>query len=820
MSTHKRRIVRKIKRNLKRNNTKKDGGSAQNKSASQSSTRPHALNENNENMLKLMALLGANGRGGVVSNNMDPGAFLHQREAQSSLQNEITRKKREKEQEERDIKRQAQIDKLQADLAKAEHKLALTKEEAEHEKELTELELQTQGVSGELRNIEGRKRKIQQTVRKNAKLGDLSKMQEETDLLKEELKSIEDDIGASIKTTPEYVQFYEHAKNTLNGYIKELQRAQDLIRKGAELRAEESIMGDVMKRRAEAVDALVMLNRDLQAKIQLHEEEVKKNEERNDRYIKALNERDQLTRLEKIARDKVVSSRSTYGLDENGDLLPVYTENDKLPVIEPKDDMDVKGCSKELNRIIAQLNKTDQKKDQIEWEKELEAIMRAGSAPSSELRGRIVNYNKELKGKTKLTSEFDEGPIANDVRSLAKYYFEIKAKMQDAFKKAREKYEKAKEHNAIVNKSINPPKVEVTDEMMERVIRENSDLDARMKEHMKSIDENVRKAERLKEIKRENVELTKQLQNTQDPSETQRILTEYDAAEVENKRLQAQLKTNNIRNDELEKIKTDTQRLQVQNELFDKRLTEYGKNMDGRLEEERKAIEARILAETQKELNQTREITHKKEQEKRLAECELNVLNSESIKNSEEEILQERIKHEKLDLERRRTEELKRSREEYKEKELAAKAMELIDVCTKDKHGYANLTAQLKALGDRLMNVSESKLKDDTYTKKKVESIVNMLKGDHMLLWDVTKHLEERNHSPIRNPDELYRRLDTPQRADDFERMLNKLQRERKAESTPMKPGRMYRFYGAPQPSSMMKTDVRLEEEDEEDQFV
>jgi hypothetical protein len=351
--------------------------------------------------------------------------------------------------------------------------------------------------------------------------------------------------------------------------------------------------------------------------------------------------------------------------------------------------------------------------------------------------------------------------------------------------------------------------------MWGKVKQRNEELHEQIDEIDKQTEQNKARVKQTKELAHENSELEKKLANKPDPEEEARIVDGFRHVENEKHRLERELTTRQIREQELDKMRQDTERINVQNELNAKQLAEYNASMDVRNREEKEAIEARVMAEKQRELNEKKMQTYKSEQDKRMAEHELNAQQSDRIKAMDDQIVREHVKSEEARIEKERIEQLRRTQKQAREHQMAANAMRMVDVCTKGVNGFENLTAQLNAVQDKLITTADEKMRDDMYVKKKQDETIKELYDDPMMLNHVRKQYEQQGYTMFRSPDDLRARLNTREKVDQYAHWVNGLALTRPATPPPMRPGNIYRFVGTPQESSTMSMNVDDESDEE-----
>ena len=836
------RAIRKLKRELRR----KNAGKSTNTNNTNNTSKQHEKPTNYQNvpagsmdMRSLMHLLSMMGGRGNSVGGTDPNSFMNIREADARNKKEIASKKLADKMELQKLKIDEQRMKEAADLARmekeielervkqagkmakrdAEHKIAQNEMQqaqmdVQHQTRMLDVQLQKSGVEGVIQQYQQRVRDAQEQIALNEQHGSLADELRKQSEIKRTLDQLTDTIGYKIKTTPELAKLYNSVTNKLQSYLDKFNEFHEGLMQLGELRDNDKVTQDLINDRA-AVDAeLDELIRHLQFEKKSFEDAAKANEDRlNDITEKKYKTRNMQQELA-TARARYEDSQYTYDFDENGDLIHVYDESEKLPVIKPEDDEQVRALKKERDKILKHIQQADPSMNLEQWATKLKLIRQhtqQGVDTPTWITAQINKYNKILSEKKRIQSPTSKKIYHNDIMAFASRFGQIENDYIRASMDAKKSYDDAIAHNKKVEDSWHPKKVKVTDELVEKINKEYMDVREQIDEKNKQTEQNKDRNRRIKEIARETAELNRQLANKPDPDQEARIYEELMRAENEKRKLERELTTRQIREQEHDKMRQDTQRINVQNELTAKQLDEYNASMDDRDKREKAAIEARVMADKQRELNEKRMQTHKSEQDKRMAEHELNAQQSDRIRAMDEQIVREHVKSEQNRIEKEQIEQLRRAQNQAREHRLASEAMKMVDVCTRGANGFENLTAQLHAVQDRLNTVANEQMADNTYVKKKQDEIIGRLDKDPAL------HLRVVNHGKqvYQTEDELRAALNTRERVDDYDRYLTGLSTPRPGTPPPMKPGYIHRFYSAPQESSTF--DMNFDDESDEE---
>lgn len=807
--SNRRKVVRKLKRQIRRKNAgKSNNSSAQNKTNNTSNTSDKQQNQqttnNTEALMRLLAYMGG-GRGGNVG-SVDPSAFLNQREAAAVWQNEIARKKRDENAKKRAAEDEMKRQKREEEYEIAKHGAQQAEADAKHAVRMADVKLKQSGITGVIQQLQQRVRDANEQIAMNEQTGSLSGEMRKITEMQNTLKKIEDEVGYKIKTTPELMRIYTGVTDKLQSFINKFNEVHEGLIQIGELRDSDRVTQDLINDRAEVEAGLNDFIRHVQFETKAFNDAAEANEARlNEMTEKKYQIRNMQQELA-TARARYEDSQYTHDFDENGDLIRVYDESEKLPVIRPADDEQAKLLAKERDKIFNHIKQVIPGTTDAQKIAKINEIARWADKPGAMpkwARTEIDGYNAKFeRTKKHIQSPTSKKRLTNDIMTLAQRYVRFVNEHEQRMRDAQDAYDNAIAHNEKVEQSWHPKKVRVTDEMIEKINKEHADVREQIDDFNKQTERNKENVKRLKELARETDEMRKQLANKPDPEEEAKILDALRHAESEKQRLERDMTARQIRTQEHDKMRQDTERINVQNELTTKQLAEYDASADVRNSEEKAAIEARVMAQKQRELNEKRLQTYKSEQDKRMAEHELNILTSENAKAMDDQIIREHVKSEEARIEKEKIESLRRAKKQFHEQQLAAEAMKMVDMTTKGVHGFDNITAQIGALGNRLIANADEKMRDDAYVKQQTEAIVNKMYGDPMLMMRVVKEHERTGKEMFKSPDELRAMLDTREKVDKYSQWVNGLSLTRPGTPPPLKPGRMYRFYDTPRDSS------------------
>lgn len=812
------RAIRKIKRQLRRKNAGKQENTnhTSNHTDKQHNQPNQPVTNNADGLMRLLAYM-AGGRGNV-NGSADPSTFLNNREAAAAWQNEIARKKRDEKAKKREYEDEKRRIKQESDYQIAQHEAQQAEKDAQHEKRMSDEQLKKSGVTGVIRQLQQRVREANEKIAMNEEHGSLADELRKQTEIKRTLDQLKDTIGYKLKTTPELAKLYTSVTHKYQSYVDKFNEIHEGLMKLGELRDSDKVTQELINARAEVDAELDDFIRHIQFEKKSFDDAAKANE---DRLNEMTEKKYQLRNMQQelaTSRARYEDSQYTYDFDEKGDLIHVYDESDILPVIKPEDDEHWRSLQKERNKILKYIQQADPSMNLEQWATKLKLIRQhtqQGVDAPRWILDEIKLYNKKLSQKARIRSTTSNRQLPNEMLPLADIFMQIENDYIRAAQDAKKAYDDAIAHNKKVEDSWHPKKIKVTDEMVEKINKEHLDMREQIDDIDKKTELNKERNRRLKELARETYELNKQLANKPDPEEEARIYEELMRAETEKHRLERELTTRQIREQEHDKMRQDTQRINIQNELKTKQINEYNASMDDRDKREKAAIEARVMAEKQRELNEKRMQTHKSEQDKRMAEHELNAMQSEQIKAMDEQIVREHVKSEEARIQKEQIEQLRKAQQQAREQQLASEAMKMVDVVARGANGFDNLTAQLHAVQDKLTKAANEKMADNTYVKRKQDEIISRLDKDPMLHLRLVKHHERHGGRMFQTEEELRGTLNTRERVDDYDRYLTGLSTPRPGTPPPMKPGNIHRFYGVPQESSTI--DMNFDDESDEE---
>ena len=716
----KRKQVRKIKRSMRKN--------VQRAKQSHEKQSP-----NQDMMLKLMALFG-NKSGAQPS--MDPAKFLEQQETKASRDAEIRKLKLQAEQTKSDNAAANQQHKI--DVAKAKRDDAQRK--ALQNQELLEVEKQLNGIQGGIRNLNIQTEQARHQIKMNTKYGDLEAEKAKRDKLKTDLRNLRSSINYMAKDvlTPDNMAIFKHANSKIEEYINALNGLEkDILLKRDTSRKQKLVEAKAAELET-SLNELLDINQRLKFDIDQEKDSIKIGEGRVRRMRDLEAENNELEH--KLARTKLAAENAgfVYNRDENGKPIKVYDEKLLLPEIKPEDDEHVQYCLKKLKFLSKYLN------DHIVDNKDNWSALILNDFKGHEkvLRGYKRKYEK-LPARDKIEIDNEEVKTFDD---LIKIYKEIANAGELALYDATERHEHAVNHNKAVRSLPMPTKTEVTEESIAKLklrqeqLRDGIDDNKREQRYRKSLEREYQ--ERVNKINRLEAELNNS--NPGDvPEELVKELAELKKKQSEIEKLMRQYDKKRKR---VEDIEDQAEDLQFRNNINSQQLQESPESKRAREKAEEDAIAAKMEAERQQELNDRLQMTHKSEQDKRVAEMTENAARSDKIRDLDDKIVDATVKGKRAEKERQKLEELEHTQEHtrrsMRERDIQKKVTEHMK---HDNNGIEDATTTLITVADTVERELAAEDRSRQETGQLLEQAFKRLEEDPYMFKLFNQHINGYN---------------------------------------------------------------------------
>ena len=765
----KRKVIKKMKRAI--NRAKARGQPKQNKNnnkVNDNNDKSKAQQPQSEMLLKLMAMM--NGGKGIGS--MDPGAFLAASEKRAKDDAEHKKIMKEKKLErdkakddERRAKQEAEEQQADADIEKAkqqgEHtkrmlnkQLEDTTRKAHNNQEILALKEQIAGVQGDIRDLNIQKDQALHQIDMNTLHGDLEAEKVKRDALERELNKLKVSLNYKLKglVTEEKIELFRNANDKFNQYSDALNELEKATVLGHQTQRQQKLVKKHADEIEKELSELLRINQELKFENQQYQDTIKIDEERIKKVQELRQEntnlKHELERTKKAAED----SRFVFNRDKDGKLIPVYDESLLKDEVKPEDDKEYQRLRKEAIAVRDHLDKTiidpyseklgDNWYDMYKWKDDrfeeyseyVSQYNRGDNGIPTEL-DENGNFKLDERGKFIYTGGYEEAqrlvksfPYTNRYKKpdgdyllqlddVAEYLKDLKEKERVAYNRAQQQYDEAVKHNNEIKSRPKFVKTEITEDDVAKLMKKQDELKAEIESYKRKGKYRNDLILEFEKLSNAINKLEAQIKNTNPDVITPEQLKAIAQLKKQHDILNRQLEVNDKQRKRVEKVQDDVADMQFDNTLNNARLTESPKSKKNREVAQEEAIQAKVEAEKQNKLNEIREMTHKSEQDRRMAEMRENAMNSKRNKELEEEMIKETAKGQVADEEKKQYEALARARENTRYKHVAREAQKKFNEHLRSGSGGTVLDAatQLVVLGKEIDNqIAESEsLKKD-----------------------------------------------------------------------------------------------------------
>ena len=628
----KRKQVRKIKRSIRKN--------VQRAKQSHEKQSP-----NQDMMLKLMALFG-NKSGAQPS--MDPAKFLEQQETKALRDAEVRKLKLQAKQTKSDnaaANQQYRIDVAKADLDDAQR-------QALQNQELLEVEKQLNGIQGGIRNLNIQAEQARHQIKMNTKYGDLEAEKAKRDKLKTDLQNLRSSINYMAKDvlTPDNMAIFKHANSKIEQYINALNGLErDILFKRDTSRKQKLVEAKAAELET-SLNALLDINQRLKFDIDQEKDTIKIGESRIKQMQDLVAENSELEH--KLARTKLAAENAghVWNRDENGKPIKVFDEKLLQPEVKPEDNKLVMKYTDTLKFLNGYLDNYLGKQD---WRKLI----------SHDFKGHedlLRKYERDYwdLGPNRLEVDGKDLETFKDMIAFYKHVFNAGV---EAYNNAEAEYNQNMIRNEAIRSLPMPTKTEVTVETI-------TNLKARQNQLKEDIELNKHKQRYKKNLEKEYIDiinninrLEAEVRNTNPDDVPEELLK--DIATLKNKQheLRGALRRHDKQRQRVEDIQDKADDIQFNNNVVSQQLQETPRSKKTRDDAEAQAVQSMVEAKKQEELNQTRQMTHKSEQDKRIAQLTENAMHTEKAQELDDKIVNEAAKGIVAEREKQRLEELDRT---------------------------------------------------------------------------------------------------------------------------------------------------------------
>ena len=481
------------------------------------------------------------------------------------------------------------------------------------------------------------------------------------------------------------------------------------------------------------------------------------------------------------------SERKHY-VDSNGNLIEDYSDK-LLPEIGPEHIPKIDKLYTEYYDILKWLNdmiKNDSKEDSKNI-KEWLSILNARFGANSEYK---EEYNKYKQMYEKLPNDQKYQGI-DTFEKLASKFTNTMNEWKKMHDNAVSEYEKAVDHNDKIRdsyKEVNTNEaIAIINVKIQKLRDDIESTTQKSKDNKKLINE-------MNSLVRQRDKLQAQIDNTPEPVLTKDDIDKYVNTNNEVENLKRKDQVNKIKQNEINTIKDQTIKQDLNNQVESARLTGIESKQSEYENELKNAIEAQVASEQKQRLIESKRLTHKAEADERQVNMTLNAIESERYKATEQDIIKEKAKASVKAIEAKQTEQLMQEKHKTRENIRHLEAMKMIDDLTKGSVKADDMIHQLKAINDKIDAAADQYIADNDYVRKMQDKLIQRLDNEPELHLDLVNHFERKGIPQFSNEDDLRNRLSTRQDVDNMNRLLNGLNRPRTPPS--MRPSSVFRFYG------------------------
>jgi hypothetical protein len=739
-------------------------------------------------MLKLMAMM-RGGNGGQGS--MDPGAFLAAASRRAQEDAEHAEQMRKARATKRDAEDKGRRAKQQGELEEAEHNAQVAVENAEQDVKMAELGLQAAGVKGVV-------------AEKQAEANRLKKKTEETEA-KQELEGLKRKFNEAAETIENLKNYTEWThvpaefKTKMNIYVALLLNFGNHISQlGSKITDIDKVnvkIEEINKMENELRQMQGLLIRDLTsaefAKEQLEDQYNTKHETVRE-YRELEKQLYKKQRDVELMKERVNNAGLIFDTDENGDLIETQRDHEKMPEIEPDQDEQVMKHKTAMNDIIDHLKNRvrGQRKDGISWEK----VLKINPDPRFQDQSEKELWAKAMKRFTSVGTaedviitgindmETQGGRKKISLPELVQIYQEQSKLCDKRYVEAQKRFDEAAAYNAEIDKLPKYSAKPVTAEMNAKLKSEIDSLQKQqdqlsLKESL--IKEMTDKLVRLSyEKKQKEAELNQMKENEASDADIQEKAKELAKVEHEIGDLQRDIKKLAAKQQKVDDLEAQTEGMEFDNKVMQSRVDETEDAKKAREDAEDEAIKAHMEAERQKELLEAKNMTHKSEQEARQAEFELNEMNSEKIRSTNEKIAKAKAKAAYHEYQKQQTEALINAKQTVRNKVIESKAVGFTDAMIDRNMDYNNAVGQLTAMAGKIEQKTGQIMQDKEYIEQKGEELYRRFKDNSDLQYAVIKDVEGRQGKKIDdtifNSREAFKKsINSREAVDDMESYFN-----------------------------------------------
>ena len=764
--------------------------------------------QNIDQQQMLLKLLATAGMGtGNRTTGMDTTQFLNNREAASILANENARKKRESKLREQQAKLEENKAKNEFEVKVQKQKTEDAERQAKHNKDILDLKEKQQGISGSVAEMQ---RKIKDAMNRMGVNKEQLDMEAEQHKL-QELTRIYDELRTNInykKMPADLKKLYVTTGEHMDRFRRYINDFNELLKQEEVNEQEYKQMEELSKSYYEAEGSLIQLIQATEFKLGQMKDSTARIKGNVENYMKLQDKLEDLKHQLKLATAENESAGLVYDRDENGNIIKTYDENDLLDEKDPNNMEDLNNLKQKMTDIVNHLASMKSapgvhKATTSDWvrllkEKPPKDASRFGKEPSktADYKRYSKIYDEKMQNEKikKYTKQGESKNVYETFDELADYFNQLRTEYDTKYTKANNDFEHAKKHNEEVKSRPKPIEQRVTQDMIAKLELEIQEIQDKIDNTKKSTADKNKLKDELRELEAKKERLIAVQNNTPEPELTKEVIDEYNKTKSEVEELERKQEIRSVKEKAINQIQNETEAMKIKNSVDTARLQEAEDKQKEREDAYKKAIEDQLESERIKELNQAKQMTYKHEQDKRIAQLEMNAMNSERIRAANEQIINERAKAQILQEENNQRQKLREAQHQTKETLIAAETMKRVEDLTKGKVQYDDIIGQIKVMSDQINDEVNKHIQDKDYVQKKQDTIIKRLEDDPMLHYEFTKRLERNGYEPIKTSDELRNKFNTRQGVDSLDGVLTQLERPRTPPppSSRLRPGAIY----------------------------
>ena len=710
----KRKVARKIKREVKR---KVQKAKSQQQQQQQSNKNP--LNDK-DMMLKLMAMMGG-ARGG--QQGMDAATLLNLKEEKAKKEQEDIRLKRDAKAAEQQYKEEAKQAKNEYEKKMAEMKAEMARQKAEHDKEILALRSQELGLEGEekLKQQELNQAKHDLKIKQSNINLDATTVRVEN--LNRGIKSINQSIDL-IQPSDEVRALVKMLQERNEHIATEWSEIYDALRTNELTKVERDRLKKLVDELAEQEHDMIKAKQQINFELKEYQEAIKQNNERVDNYrdnVKELHDKEYELENAKI-QEKY--SGLLYNMDADGNAIETFDKSKLVEEIEPEDDPKYQKYYKKAAAIRDHLDKyliqpgdeklgnrwfelkKMQEENPEEFQQHLTEYCHGGDHEKIYVSDSNEVAQEKLK-KGKFTNRYKKpnGDYILWFKDLADYMDKINTKGQKAYEEAEERLKQAREQNERIREL--PAPLKVTNELVQQQANKLNARKEEIKKRLNNAEEFEANKAKLSKINDEIKLVTAQRDEIPVYNVDEAYIKSIAAAERKRDELIRERDVRKRREEKVHKIMDDAYDLTFENDVENAKQVQSPSSKKKADELRKQAVENMIKAERQKQLNETRKMTHKTEEDLRMVQMTGDAMLNDKVKELDEEIIKSRAEGAIKNMETQQQKDLLEARKKTREASIAHETQKKMNQFRVDSSGISDAITEMTVANEEIARAQQ-----------------------------------------------------------------------------------------------------------------